>query len=369
MAQSPPWMGGMPMMNMSMPISRKRGIFAEPDPYARSMAAQNPEYQYAFQMFDRDRSGSIDVMELSDALSAVEKGVEANTMRGMFPHYFNPHTVMWLSARFAASGGGVIHLQQFAEMMQYLESLKSIFAQIDTDRTGDLSVQELSRALSISGFSVSGVYGGGDALSLAVAEQIGRSYDFDGNGVLTFDEFVQLRLEWDCYLDAWQEHVPMGSDNIAPQQLLHVLEGIKHSMEPISAMAYHPSMSNLNGFSPMSSLGGLLYASMFNINRPFSPRTAQLLIARFGSGMQQYMNFEQFCMMMEWIKEQKKKFVSADLDRTGKINLSELATAFACSGMPMSPAGLIELARRYDQDGSGCLEFDEFLQMMVEMSN
>eukprot|EP00971_Amphidinium_carterae_P090175 1785150-Amphidinium_carterae.2 len=78
-----------------------------------------------------------------------------------------------------------------------------------------------------SGFNVTGIPGGGDPLSMMVAEKIGRAYDEalaqDKNGVLTFDEFVQLRLEWDCYLDAWSSNVPMGSNSIAPQQLLGVL--------------------------------------------------------------------------------------------------------------------------------------------------
>ena len=65
-------------------------------------------------------------------------------------------------------------------MLQYLESVKKIFIEIDTDRTGDISVSELSRALKLSGFNVTGLPdAGGDALSLAVAEKIGRAYDAD----------------------------------------------------------------------------------------------------------------------------------------------------------------------------------------------
>eukprot|EP00409_Alexandrium_fundyense_P006541 CAMPEP_0195043214 /NCGR_PEP_ID=MMETSP0347-20130606/3935_1 /TAXON_ID=2932 /ORGANISM="Alexandrium fundyense, Strain CCMP1719" /LENGTH=131 /DNA_ID=CAMNT_0040070593 /DNA_START=1 /DNA_END=392 /DNA_ORIENTATION=+ len=131
-------------------------------------------------------------------------------MAAFFPGPFNANTVLWLAARFAASGGGTIYFQQFAEMMQYLEGMKTIFEQIDTHRTSSLSVSELNRALSLSGFSVTGVPGGEDPLSLLVAEHIGRAYDADHDGVLSFDEFVQLRLEWDAYLDAWGAHVPAG---------------------------------------------------------------------------------------------------------------------------------------------------------------
>ena len=89
---------------------------------------------------------------------------------------------------------------------------------------------------------------------MAVAEKIGRSYDADHNGVLTFDEFVQLRLEWDLYLNAWASHVPAGMNNIHPQQLLTVLDAVKRSLEPVGGWAMHPTMSKMQGFDPYTVL-------------------------------------------------------------------------------------------------------------------
>lgn len=352
---------------MSLDTNKKRGMFTEPDSDAKRRCTANPEYQTAFQVFDRDGSGTIDICELNNALQAVKQSVESGTLHQPFPQPFHANTVLWLAARFAASGNGVIMFPQFAEMMQYLETLKRIFSQIDTDRTGDLSVSELSRALSLSGFNVTGLPGGGDALSLMVAEKLGRAYDADGNGVLTFDEFVQMRLEWDHYLDAWAATATPGMNGVAPQQLLGLLDTVKRSLEPVGAMAMHPAMLDLAGFSPSSCLSGLYYNSMFKAHRLFSPRTAELLIVKFGNGSTM-INFEQFCIMMEFIKEQKKRFLIVDRDRTGSIDLNELGTAFGASGLPIPLSRLIELAVRYDQDNSGTLEFDEFLQMMAEMN-
>lgn len=343
-------------------------MFEEPCLEAKRMCTSNPEYQAAFQIFDTDRSGTIDICELGNACQAVKKSVENSTMKAMtcYELPFHVNTIWMLAARFAASGGGVIQFPQFAEMMQWLESVKSVFQQIDTDRSGDMSVAELSRALSFSGFNVTGFPGGGDSISLAVAEKIGRAYDADGNGVLTFDEFVQLRLEWDVYMDVWGANVPPGMNAIPAQQLLSVFEAVKESLEPVAAFAAQPFMTGLAGFNAANCCNGLIYNSMFSVRRPFLIRTLELLIVKFGAGSQM-ITFEQFCMVMEFVKEQKGKFSAADLDKSGAIDLNELANAFAASGLPMAPENLIAIGRRYDADGSGTLEFDEFLQLMIEL--
>lgn len=343
-------------------------MFAEPDQVSKKLCTSNPEYMAAFKVFDTDGSGNIDIAELDNALQAVKRQVESHSMKIFFPGPFNPRTVLWLAARFAASGGGTIYYPQFAEMMQYLEGLKTIFSQIDTDGSGCINVSELSRALSLSGFSVTGVPGGGDALSLMVAERIGRAYDADENGTLSFDEFVQLRLEWDCYLDAWAAHVPYGAIAITPNELLKVLDRVKQSLEPVGTLALSPALAALSGFQAAGVIAGLLYSSMFQVQRCFQVRTAELLIRKFsgGSGV---VNFEQFCMLMEFLKAQKAKFAAVDVNKTGTIDVTELGSAFLASGLPMPVDNLIALGRRYDQDNSGGLEFDEFLQMMAEMKD
>jgi len=346
-------------------------MFEDADPLAKRQATMNPEYQQAFRMFDADMSGTIDLNELNNALQAVKQSVEGGTaqqmQQAMFPKPFNPSTLIWMAGKYAAEGGGVIGPQQFCEIMQYLETLKNIFGQIDVDRSGDISVQELSRALTLSGFNVTGFAVGGDALSLMVAEKIGRAYDLDGNGVITFDEFVQMRLEWDNYLNAWGAVALPGASGIAPPKLVALLEGIKKSMEPMSVLAMNPMAASLSGFCPQSFLGPMYYNSMYSAPRPFLECTVVRLIQKFGAGSA-IISFEQFCMMMEWLKDQKKKFVAADQDRSGKIDVQELSTAFAQSGMPLPIQQLLVVARRYDLDGSGQLGFDEFLQMMTEIN-
>ena len=66
-------------------------------------------------------------------------------------------------------------------------------------------------------------------MSVLVAETIGTAFDADHNGVLSSDELVQLRFEWDCYINAPAANVPLGADAIAPQQLVAVLEAVKRT--------------------------------------------------------------------------------------------------------------------------------------------
>lgn len=353
---------------MGYPVDdHKRGMFAEPDqsPMAKRLAVENPEYQAAFKMFDRDNSGSIDIMELSGALAAVKQSVEQGTARTMFATPFNASTVLFLAAKYGISAyGQPLLFQQFAEMLQYLEGIKQIFQQIDIHHTGDLDVSELSRALSLSGFNVTGAVGGSDCLSQEVARQIGQAYDADGNGVLTFDEFVQMRCEWDTYISVWNTHVAPGANRIEPAQLLAVMTDIKNSLEPIGIMAQNPAITGMAGFN-VAGFSGLVFNSMFQAQKQFSQRTCEMLIIRFGCNSIR-LTWEQFCMLMEFLKQQKKIFSQFDLDRSGKLHLQELHNAFNVSGIPMPPEAVMQIGRRYDADNSGAIEFDEFLQMMAE---
>lgn len=345
----------------NMAMSRKRGMFAEDTtPASKMRAGMNPEFRLAFERHDRDRSGTIDLVELSTALQEVKTCVEGwspNLMRA--PNQpFNFSTTTWLATRFAQ--GGVIAFQQFAEMMQYIGSVKDIFQRIDTNLSGDIDVSELARALSDSGFHIQNSPAG-----LAVVQQIARNYDTDGDQVMKFDEFLEFRLEWDVYLSQW-DAITGGSPHMPPQQLHMIMEEIKKTCEPLSQMAANPMAAGLPGYNA-NFLNGLYYNSMFKATRPFSEATCARLIMRFGDGSL-YITFEQFCVMMEFLKEQKKIFTQHDVDKSGDLNIAELAQAFHKNGLLFQPDMVAQMVRTSDQDGSGTLAFDEYLQMMIEWS-
>ena len=60
----------------------------------------------------------------------------------------------------------------------------------------------------------------------------------------------------------------------------------------------------------------------------------------------------------------KTLFAHFDADRSDSINLGELTGAFAALGVPVTDAEARAMLAEADQDGSGEIEFDEFLWMI-----
>lgn len=295
------------------------------------------------------------MVELSDLLQSMKCEAEgAGSLEAMFTRPVHQRTILWLGSRFAASGNGMIGFDQFVDMMEYLENIRRIFEEIDVDKSGAIDLSELTKAFSRSGFKV-------EACDPDVMQQIGQKYDLSSNQVLTFDEFLLLRLEWDVYIDAWDSVVNSGVKVLSADQLLIVLERIKKSLEPVASLVGQccgPSFDFNTDY-----LGRLYYQSMFSHTRSFSACTCTALVAKFGAGSQ-YLTFEQFCVMMEFLVEQKEKFATVDATRSGALDVPQLASLSDFSHLKADVVH--QLALRYNQRGDGYLHFDEFLQLMVE---
>jgi len=327
---------------MARGAGKKRGLFADGDQSKRARSSNRPEYVAAFKAFDADGSGTIDFRELSNAMMAVK-----SSGCSLFHRHFNEIPCCWLWARFASSSG--LTAEQFFELLDHVQNLKSIFEQVDVNQNGAIDCVELHRAFQASGI----------ALDQATVAQVGRSYDnYRHTGSLEFDEFVQMRLEWDMYIEAWQR-VTNDSHTISPGQLLQVLEEVKRSIEPVgTALRSQVSI-------PIVTRHGLLYSSMFSTSRQFQTQTCEKLIIRFGGGSF-FLTFEQFCTMLVFMKEVKEAFCSFDENGDGSLSCGELSNAFTRMGMPMPSDLVAQLGRSYDMDSSGQIEFDEFLQMTTE---
>eukprot|EP00930_Biecheleria_cincta_P048154 TRINITY_DN33501_c0_g1_i1.p1 TRINITY_DN33501_c0_g1~~TRINITY_DN33501_c0_g1_i1.p1 ORF type:complete len:560 (-),score=106.24 TRINITY_DN33501_c0_g1_i1:199-1878(-) len=327
--------------------SKKRGMFsdASQDPAAKQARMQNPEFLAAFQQFGGS-AGVINLQGLAHALHMVKGSAEAGTQHGLMNRPFQLSTCCWLIGRFGNGNG--LNLQQWCELMDYLSNLKIMFSQVDTDHSGAIEFGELHRA-----FELSGVH-----MDPNVLLQVGKDYDSNGDGGLEFDEFIQLRLEWDYYLSAWDLKT-RGAAHIAPQQLLEVMEEIKRSLEPMGTIL--SQQANI----PVMTTHGIFHSGMFGAHRPFQISTCERLIIRFGQG-NLYLTFEQFCSMMVFMKEMKTSFSSLDNNRTGSLDLQELHTAFTRAGMSMPPELVLQIGRHFDSDNSGGIEFDEFVQMATE---
>jgi len=60
-------------------------------------------------------------------------------------------------------------------------------------------------------------------------------------------------------------------------------------------------------------------------------------------------------------------FNAIDVDQSNFIDRHELKSALEQLGIFFSSKGVADLMRKYDQDGSGSIDFDEFLQMILEI--
>jgi len=142
-------------------------------------------------------------------------------------------------------------------------------------------------------------------------------------------------------------------------QLLSLLQHIQQNMEAMAQFANLSQINQLPGYHA-NMRHGIQYHQ-----RPFSQSTCEKLIVRYGNGSL-FISFEQFCLLMEFVRAQKLFFSAADLDSSGSLHMQELVQVFQKRGIPITADQLRLLTMRYDQDGSGNIEFDEFIAMIVE---
>jgi len=238
-------------------------------------------------------------------------------------------TCRWLCTRFG--DGARLNGEQFCQLAAYLRVLKGQFEEIDANHDGSIDCDELFMAFLMSGVQV----------EASVVRRFGQSLDADKNGALEFDEFVQMKLECDRYMELWAV-AAAGGATIHLQQLHAILEGLKRSVEPV---------------------GSLLAPSM-RVPRLFEEQTCQKLMLRFGDGRLQ-MSFSSFLAMLVFLKEATVAFSEADAARSGCLNVEGLGRACASLGMALPTELVVEIGRSVDHDRSGAIEFDEFLQIAV----
>ncbi|KAJ7776045.1 hypothetical protein DFH07DRAFT_936980 [Mycena maculata] len=102
----------------------------------------NPRAQDAFSRVDKDRSGSISVEELQEAL--VNRDWTT----------FDPDTVKLLMNMFDTDRSGKIGFNEFHGLWKYIEDWQAIFKHFDQDNSGTINERELGGALAKFGFNL-----------------------------------------------------------------------------------------------------------------------------------------------------------------------------------------------------------------------
>merc|ERR1711920_799840 len=105
-------------------------------------------------------------------------------------------------------------------------------------------------------------------------------------------------------------------------------------MEHFIQMSQLGSVMASGGFDANEFFAGLYYKSMFQREHRFEVRTVSLLIRKVGCDDGR-VSFEQFCMIMEYIRDLKIRFARVDVDRNGCLDFNELVHTFSVTAMPV----------------------------------
>merc|ERR1711862_66565 len=137
---------------------------------------QVEEIKEAFDLFDTDGSGSIDVNELKVAMKALGMDAKSDEIRKLINDI-------------DSDGDGTIDFDEFLAMMtarkqgeDTLEDLLKVFKLFDDDKTGTISFKNLKRVCQELGENMTD-----DEL-----KEMMDWADKDGDGVLNEDEFINL---------------------------------------------------------------------------------------------------------------------------------------------------------------------------------
>lgn len=139
-------------------------------------------YQW-FQAVDTDRSGRISVVELAQALT------NANWSR------FNTETCRLMIGMFDRDRSGQIDLNEFQALWTYIHQWKGIFDQFDRDRSGSIDANELNNAYTQMGYRMSPQF----------AQSVVYRYDPVGRLRLTLDNFIQSCVMLKSSTDAFRQ--------------------------------------------------------------------------------------------------------------------------------------------------------------------
>lgn len=129
----------------------------------------SPDLWHMFQAVDQDRSGKITAAELRQAL-----------LNGNWSP-FNPETCRLMIGMFDKDKSGTIDVHEFSALWKYIQDWRACFERFDTDRSGNIDERELSTAFQTFGYN----------LSPQFCNTVIRVFDKRGSRTINFDDFIQ----------------------------------------------------------------------------------------------------------------------------------------------------------------------------------
>merc|ERR1719357_1169151 len=304
----------------------------------RSIRKTVKDVQMAFKQFDRNGDGSIDLAELTAALTSSGGN-------------FTKQEIETIFAAADVDGNGEIDYEEFIALMcpsasdiiekfrskyKNLNDVRSAFKRFDTNGDGALSKDELSAAMKSSGESYSDVE----------VDAIFSLGDVDGDGEITLEEFVALmspsasnivqRLSksfknLQCVKDAFKE---IDKDNDGLLTKKEMMQAHKFDSEEVDAI-FELGDINGDGQIDMGEFISLIFPSAVDVALQVSST-------------------------FKTIDDVKAAFKLLDKDGDGSIDRKEMAS----SGHKFNAAQVEAIFALGDLNDDGAIDLGEFIAVM-----
>ncbi|KAK6180267.1 hypothetical protein SNE40_012454 [Patella caerulea] len=177
------------------PQGQQFGGYQQPGGYSAPAAPPpgiSQELWGWFQAVDQDKSNKITAEELQRAL-----------MNGNWSP-FNPETCRLMIGMFDRDRSGTIDVHEFAALWKYIQDWKACFDRFDTDRSGNIDAGELHSALRTFGYN----------LSPQFANVVVMKFDRRGQRNINFDDFIQACVSLKSLTDKFRAKDTQQSGNI-----------------------------------------------------------------------------------------------------------------------------------------------------------
>ena len=324
-----------------------------------------------FEKFDRNRSGKLDYKELREALKAM--GLDVSSQQSAE-----------ILAQYDTNRSGVLGLDEFANVVGRLRQfqaegispeMRQTFARFDRNRSGKLDYKELREALKALGLDV----GSEEATSIL------QKYDTDRSGLLEIDEFATLVHQLRKWQQSQQSQQPAGHAQASsvPADIRDAFVGFDR---------------NRSGKLDYKELRDALRVLGLDVNSD----DATKILARYDSDRNGLMDLDEFAKLVYELRryvasqqprpsshqphptghtepsrkpthghaispEVRAAFQRFDRNRSGRLDYREVRTALQAMGLDVSTQQAASVLRRYDADGSGFLELDEFSGLVWQL--
>lgn len=233
-----------------------------------------------------------------------------------------------------------------------LAELHIEFAQCDKDADGLITSAELTQVMTSLRLNVKP-----DEI-----RKIIQKTDLDYNGRIDFQEFCRVMKQYKKNVNSF--HNPKTQEEEETRQAFKVFD--KNRDGYIDEQELHQTMKELGVLLSMDDIKAMMKKAGCQITgRIYYEEFVKLMIEEVHTSQSQGKSGD---ISTELLQELKVAFSMVDKDGDGKITQRELMAVLSRLGFKSDDATVKKLISKYDTDGNGTLEFDEFHDMMKSKS-